>query len=174
MNELDTMRIALKKFFAEKGLSQTKIAEMVGTSQQTVCGLLSNRNFGKRTAQKWCEVFGFNPAWLITGEGEMFYADKERKVAAQPVDQQQQPTIATATSKMIVELGANAVATQILELVQNGELYTRTQVLKLEDKINQQEKTINELNREIGSLRAQLHQCSVPTVKKETTNKPEL
>lgn len=170
MNELDTMRIALKKFFADKGLSQTKIAEMVGTSQQTVSGLLSNRNFGKRTAQKWCEVFGLNPAYLITGEGEMLMADKERKtVCHQPNanDQSQQQPI---TSKMIVELGANAVATQILELVQNGELYTKTQVKKLEDKISQQEKTINELNREIGSLRAQLHQCSVPTNKEPINN----
>lgn len=174
MNEIDTMRIALKKFFAEKGLSQTKIAEMVGTSQQTVCGLLSNRNFGKRTAQKWCEVFGFNPAWLITGEGEMFYADKERKATTHQHTEMLQANTASTTSKMIVELGANAVATQILELVQTGELYTRTQVLKLEDKISQQEKTINELNREIGSLRAQLHQCNVPAIKKETTsNKPE-
>lgn len=163
MNELDTMRIALKKFFADKGLSQTKIAELVGTSQQTVSGLLSNRNFGKRTAQKWCEVFGLNPAWLITGEGEMLMADKERKAQGEPLEQQPHAPI---TSKTIVELGVNAVATQILELVQNGELYTKTQVAKLEDKIAQQEKTINELNREIGSLRAQLHQCNV------TTNEP--
>lgn len=163
MNELDTMRIALKKFFADKGLSQTKIAELVGTSQQTVSGLLSNRNFGKRTAQKWCEVFGLNPAWLITGEGEMLMADKERKAQGELLEQQSHAPI---TSKTIVELGVNAVATQILELVQNGELYTKTQVAKLEDKIAQQEKTINELNREIGSLRAQLHQCNV------TTNEP--
>ena len=172
MSELDKMRIALKKFFADKGMSQTKIAELVGTSQQTVSGLLSNRNFGKRTAQKWCEVFGFNPAWLITGEGEMLMADKERKAA----EANEQPAEATAhapiTSKTVVELGVNAVATQILELVQNGELYTKTQVAKLEDKIAQQEKTINELNREIGSLRAQLHQCNVPA--KEPLNSTEL
>lgn len=165
MNELDAMRTALKKFFADRGLSQTKIAEMVGTSQQTVSGLLSNRNFGKKTANKWSEMFGLNPAWLITGEGEMLLADKERKAAqpaSVPADAQQERPL---TSKMIVELGANAVATQILELVQTGELYTRTQVTKLETKIAEQEKTINELNREIGSLRAQLHQCNVPTAK---------
>ena len=160
MNELDTMRVALKKFFADKGLSQTKIAELVGVSQQTVSGLLSNRNFGKRTAQRWCDEFGLNPAWLITGEGEMFLADKERKANGEPVAT---PAASPITSKTIVELGVNAVATQILELVQNGELYTKTQVAKLEDKIAQQEKTINELNREIGSLRAQLHQCNITT-----------
>lgn len=162
MNELDAMRIALRNFFAAKNLSQTKIAEMVGVSQQTVCGLLSNRNFGKRTAQKWCEVFGFNPAWLITGQGEMFMADRERKANCEKTTANASPI----TSKTIVELGANAVATQILELVQNGELYTKTQVEKLEEKISQQEKTINELNREIGSLRAQLHQCDITTKEK--------
>ena len=156
MNELDAMRNALKKFFADKGLSQTKIAEMVGTSQQTVSGLLSNRNFGKRTAQRWCEVFGLNPAWLITGEGEMMLADKERKAATRTEPAEQQ----LHTSKMIVDLGVNAVATQILELVQNGQLYTKNHVQKLEDKINAQQQTINELNREIGSLRAQLNQCN--------------
>lgn len=172
MNELDTMRIALKKFFADKGMPQTKIAELVGTSQQTVSGLLTNRNFGKRTAQKWCEVFGLNPAWLITGEGEMFMADKERKATEAHKQPMKTTSHTPITSKTIVELGANAVATQILELVQNGELYTKTQVAKLEDKIAQQEKTINELNREIGSLRAQLHQCNVPA--KETKNNSEL
>lgn len=172
MFELNTMRVALKKFFADKGMSQTKIAELVGTSQQTVSELLNTRNFGKRTAQKWSEVFGLNPAWLLTGEGEMLMADKERK--ATEASEQPAETVAHApiTSKMIVELGANAVATQILELVQNGELYTKTQVAKLEDKIAQQEKTINELNREIGSLRAQLHQCNVPA--KEPLNSTEL
>ena len=166
MNELDAMRNALKKFFADKGLSQTKIAEMVGTSQQTVSGLLSNRNFGKRTAQRWCEVFGLNPAWLITGEGEMLLADKERKAATSA---EQQPI----TSKMIVDLGANAVATQILELVQNGQLYTKNHVQKLEEKINSQQETINDLNREIGALRAQLHQCNA-TPNVEPTPKTDL
>lgn len=161
MNELDKMRIALKKFFADKNLSQTKIAEIVGTSQQTISGLLSNRNFGKRTAQKWSEAFGLNPAWLITGEGEMLLADKERKATATEIEPVTQLPHTPITSKTIVELGVNAVATQILELVQNGELYTKKQVAKLEDKISQQEKIINELNREIGSLRAQLNQCNV-------------
>lgn len=163
MYELDSMRAALKKFFADKGLSQSKVAEMVGVTQQTVSGLLSSRNFGKRTAERWSEVFGFNPAWLITGDGEMFLADKKRN---QTASSQQQDN----TAKTIVELGVSAVATQILELVQNGELYTRTQVQKYESKIAEQEKTINELNREIGSLRAQLNQCNVATAK-ETIKK---
>ncbi len=165
MNELDKMRVALKKFFADKNLSQTKIAEIVGTSQQTVSGLMSNRNFGKRTAQRWSEAFGLNPAWLITGEGEMLLADKERKANGSDFEPAATMPHTPITSKTIVELGVNAVATQILELVQNGELYTKKQVAKLEDKIAQQEKTINELNREIGSLSAQLNQCNVTTAK---------
>lgn len=165
MNELDKMRIALKKFFAEKGLSQTKIAEMVGTSQQTISGLLSNRNFGKRTAQKWSEAFGLNPAWLITGEGAMLLADKERTTQQQPTEQDEPAQQHEITSKKIVELSVNAVATQILEMVQNGELFTKSHVERLEAKISEQEKTINELNREIGSLRAQLNH--VDTVQKQ-------
>lgn len=166
MNELDIMRIALKNFFADKGLSQTKIAELVGTSQQTVSGLLSNRNFGKRTAQKWCEVFGLNPAWLITGEGEMFMADKERKAAIRA----KQPEQTFVTSKTVVDLGVNAVATKILEYVQNGQLYTKNHVQKLEETINSQQETINSLNREIGALRAQLHQCNATSNIEETLN----
>lgn len=173
MAELDNMRIALKKFLQENGLSQTKVAEMVGTSQQTVSELLARRNFGKRSAQRWCEVFGLNPAWLITGEGEMLMADKERKAAEREAQAANATTPQANTSKMIVELGVNAVATQILEMVQQGELYTKTQVVKLEAKITEQERLINELNREIGSLRAQLHQCNVPTTK-ETHNKTEI
>lgn len=95
----------------------------------------------------------------------MLLADKERKANTPQHEPVEAAPANGITSKTIVELGVNAVATQILELVQSGELYTKTQVAKLENKIAQQEKTINELNREIGSLRAQLNQCNVPTPK---------
>lgn len=95
----------------------------------------------------------------------MLLADKERTTQQQPAELDEPAQQHEITSKKIVELSVNAVATQILEMVQNGELFTKSHVERLEAKISEQEKTINELNREIGSLRAQL--THIDTVQKQ-------
>lgn len=62
----------LKDFFKSRGLTQQKIAERFGVSQQYVASLLNGSNpFGKKVAHKWAEEFGLSEAWLLTGIGDI-------------------------------------------------------------------------------------------------------
>jgi transcriptional regulator with XRE-family HTH domain len=61
----------LKDFFDSKQYTQQYVAERLGVSQAAVLALLNGKPFGKRLARKWGDIFGLNPNWLLTGEGEM-------------------------------------------------------------------------------------------------------
>lgn len=66
---------ALTDYFKARGITQDAIAERLGVSQQYVSKLLSGKaEFGKRQAQKFGELFGIQPSWLLTGEGDMLIA----------------------------------------------------------------------------------------------------
>ena len=65
-------REVLKSYFKKEGLSQKKLAEILGISQPAVGALLNGKTpFGKKTAAIWSERFGLNASWLLIGEGEM-------------------------------------------------------------------------------------------------------
>lgn len=65
-------REVLKSYFKNEGLSQAKLAEILGISQPAVGALLNGKTpFGKKTATTWAEKFGLNASWLLIGEGEM-------------------------------------------------------------------------------------------------------
>lgn len=69
---MDNIGEKLKDFFKEKGITQVQIADMTGVNQSYIAALLNNtKQFGKKTAHKWGEVFGISPNWLLTGDGEM-------------------------------------------------------------------------------------------------------
>ena len=62
----------LANFFKNKGLSQTDVANMLGTSPQYISAIFSGRkNVGKKQAVKFEELFGLSPLWLLTGKGDM-------------------------------------------------------------------------------------------------------
>lgn len=62
----------LSTFFREKNITQDEIAEELGVSQSYVSGLLTGKKgFGKKQAQRFFELWGISPSWLLTGEGEM-------------------------------------------------------------------------------------------------------
>lgn len=59
-----------------EGLTQTVIASRLGVSQPYVNALLTGKkDFGKKQAQVWREMFGLSPSWLLTGEGPMLVGD---------------------------------------------------------------------------------------------------
>lgn len=62
---------SLKKYFKERKVTQQAIADVLGVSQGAVTALLNGKPFGSKTAQNWSDHFGFNIAWLLTGEGAM-------------------------------------------------------------------------------------------------------
>ena len=62
----------LAGFFRSRGITQDEIAAQLGVTQQYVSGLLSGKkSFGKKQAQKFSELWGISPSWLLTGEGDM-------------------------------------------------------------------------------------------------------
>ena len=62
----------LANFFKNKGLSQTDVANMLGTTPQYISALFSGRkNVGKKQAVKFEELFGLSALWLLTGKGNM-------------------------------------------------------------------------------------------------------
>lgn len=62
----------LANFFKDKGLSQTDVAKMLGTSPQYISAIFSGRkNVGKKQAVKFEELFGLSASWLLTGKGNM-------------------------------------------------------------------------------------------------------
>lgn len=62
----------LANFFKDKGLSQTDVAKMLGTSPQYISAIFSGRkNVGKKQAVKFEELFGLSASWLLTGKGDM-------------------------------------------------------------------------------------------------------
>lgn len=64
--------LKLKQWFKEQGLTQEQIGERLNVSGMSVNVLLNGkRNFGVKSAMDWSREFGFNPMWLMTGEGEM-------------------------------------------------------------------------------------------------------
>lgn len=82
--------VQLKSYFAEKRLTQQQIADIVGSSQPVVAGLLNGtRNFARKSANKWQDAFGLSAAWLMYGTGNMM-----------AYEEQQQPYISIHDSKV--------------------------------------------------------------------------
>lgn len=71
----------LTSFFRERGITQEAIAEQIGASQAYVSALLSGKKaFGKKQAQKFSELWGLSPSWLLTGDGDMYVKKDKNKI----------------------------------------------------------------------------------------------
>ena len=62
----------IKEYFSEAGISQTDVAKALNVQPAAVSNQLNGRPFGKNSAAKWSNAFGFRVNWLMTGEGPMF------------------------------------------------------------------------------------------------------
>lgn len=71
---LTTIQIGkkIKEYFSEAGISQMEVAKMLEVQPAAVSNQLNGRPFGKNSAAKWSNAFGFRTGWLLTGEGPMF------------------------------------------------------------------------------------------------------
>ena len=143
MLQQDTVGEKIKEYFKAQGISQREAASKLGTTQQVVGSLLNGKPFGKKTASKWHEAFGFNPAWPITGVGDMF----------EGTDSQKESTVKIAVSE-----STDAVANEILRRISAGELYPASVVKAKDELIAEKDREIQQLNREIGALRNELEQ----------------
>ena len=61
---------AIRLYMRSSGKSETVLAEELGVTQGAVNQILRN-GFGKATARKWADTFGFNVEFLTTGEGQL-------------------------------------------------------------------------------------------------------
>ena len=61
---------AIRLYMRANGLLEKDLAERLGVSQQAVNTALNN-GFGVTLAKKWADTFGFNAAFLTSGEGQL-------------------------------------------------------------------------------------------------------
>lgn len=76
--------VFLKAYFKKIKLTQREIAQKLGVTQQSVNAYLNTKPFGKRSARKWSEVFGFNFDWLMVGAGSMFPEEPRNYPLSEP------------------------------------------------------------------------------------------
>lgn len=71
----------LTEFFKENGITQEDIAARIGVSQSYVSALLTGKKaFGKKQAQRFCDIWGLSPSWLLTGQGSMLVGEIKNKI----------------------------------------------------------------------------------------------
>lgn len=99
--------LAVKSYFAQQNIKLVDVARMLNSSPQTVTEHLSGeRFFGRSRAQKYAELFGFNPTYLMTGEGSLMAGQELPGEAGSDVSQliriiaSQQETIAVLAKKV--------------------------------------------------------------------------
>jgi len=64
-------------YFKENRISQKEAASRLGlASKQVVANQLYGKRFGRDTAAKYANVFGFNEMFLLTGKGELLLASE--------------------------------------------------------------------------------------------------
>lgn len=73
--------LKVKDYLKKQGYTQQEVAERLGVSTMAVNQLLNGKNkFGAKTATAWANEFGFNPLYLMTGEGEMLATEQPADV----------------------------------------------------------------------------------------------
>lgn len=66
------MLAEMRNYFDNQGITQKDIAERLQVSPAYVNKLfLGKKDFGKKTAEKFRDLFGLSQSWLLTGEGPM-------------------------------------------------------------------------------------------------------
>lgn len=61
--------------FKKRRITHKVAADKIGTTKQTISNQISGKKrFSKNMAQKFSSAFGYSPAWLLYGDGEMFLA----------------------------------------------------------------------------------------------------
>ncbi len=80
MNKMDTTKeiaTAVKRYLGGQGMSLTDAGEVLGLGRSAVSNQLTgNRPFGKASARRWADAFGFDRHYLLTGEGALFAGEQ--------------------------------------------------------------------------------------------------
>lgn len=74
----DNFSTNIKAYIKKQGLTQQKMAEMLGTTQPYIADLLNGKKpFGRAAAKRWSELFGFSTTYLMTHTGPMLSSVEE-------------------------------------------------------------------------------------------------
>lgn len=69
-NYIPAVEDALRLYMRSYGKSESDLAEELGVTQGAVNQVLRG-GFGKNTAKKWADTFGFSVSFLTTGQGQL-------------------------------------------------------------------------------------------------------
>jgi transcriptional regulator with XRE-family HTH domain len=88
MDTTKEIATAVKKYLGGQCMTLKDAGDILGLGRSAVSNQLQGeRPFGKATARRWAAAFGFDPHYLITGEGTLFPdgqpAEPEPKRAAE-------------------------------------------------------------------------------------------
>ena len=62
----------MREYFKNQGITQKQIAKDINVSANCINMLfVGKRKFGKETAMRFHDVYGFSILWLMTGKGDM-------------------------------------------------------------------------------------------------------
>ena len=72
----DDNKKKLHEYFDNQGITQIQIAKDLNVTKNYINMLFTGRRyFGRKTAQRFEDLYGISYAWLMTGEGNMLKSD---------------------------------------------------------------------------------------------------
>lgn len=97
----------LRKFFESKGITQKSIADELNVAPAYINKLLTGKKaFGKKTAQRFQDLYGLSSSWLLTGEGPMLTDSATAPAASSSTD------LSSALNKAMDEIAAQRRITE--------------------------------------------------------------
>ena len=97
----------LRKFFERKGITQKSIADELNVAPAYINKLLTGKKaFGKKTAQRFQDLYGLSSSWLLTGEGSMLTEPATAPAASSSTD------LSSALNKAMDEIAAQRRITE--------------------------------------------------------------
>ena len=97
----------LRKFFESKGITQKSIADELNVAPAYINKLLTGKKaFGKKTAQRFQDLYGLSSSWLLTGEGSMLSESATAPAASSSTD------LSSALNKAMDEIAAQRRLTE--------------------------------------------------------------
>lgn len=97
----------LRKFFESKGITQKSIADELNVAPAYINKLLTGKKaFGKKTAQRFQDLYGLSSSWLLTGEGSMLTEPATAPTASSSTD------LSSALNKAMDEIAAQRRLTE--------------------------------------------------------------
>lgn len=102
----------LRKFFESKGITQKSIADELNVAPAYINKPLTGKKaFGKKTAQRFQDLYGLSSSWLLTGEGSMLTEPATAPAASSSTDLSS-TDLSSALNKAMDEIAAQRRLTE--------------------------------------------------------------